>query len=82
MCKLHCNGVVKGVNLSQVLYIPELEANLMSVGCLIGKGADVSYNKTGCIFPLRVCIGTIPCCSSSEAQPEMYSREALKAEPS
>lgn len=34
--------------LSDVLYVPGLEMNLISVGKLIGKGANVQFGTNGC----------------------------------
>lgn len=42
------NGNTTEVKLTEVLYISGLEMNLVSVGKLIEKGADIRFNRYGC----------------------------------
>lgn len=50
-CKIFCyghNGEAKEILLSGVLYVPELDMNLVSVGRLVQKGAKVTFDEMGC----------------------------------
>lgn len=51
ICKLRCYGQdskVKQIVLSEVLYVPDLDMNLVSVSKLVQKGATVTFSETGC----------------------------------
>ncbi|XP_062703749.1 uncharacterized protein LOC134286188 [Aedes albopictus] len=50
-CKFSCvggGGDEKQISLSEVLFVPELDMNLVSVGRLVQKGARVIFDKNGC----------------------------------
>nr|XP_029721829.1 uncharacterized protein LOC115263035 [Aedes albopictus] len=50
-CQLDCygqDGVAKKITLTQVLYVPDLDMNLVSVGQLVAKGAKVIFDQSGC----------------------------------
>lgn len=45
------SGNQQEVILSDVFYVPDLESNLVSVGCLVNKGAEVTFGKSrGCVI--------------------------------
>ena len=45
----HVKGKVKKIRIYDVLHVPKLHANLLSVGKLIARGLKVHFNKSGCI---------------------------------
>lgn len=50
-CQLDCygqDGIAKKITLTQVLYVPDLDMNLVSVGQLVAKGARVIFDQSGC----------------------------------
>lgn len=50
-CKIKCygkNDETKEILLSEVLFVPELDMNLVSVGSLVQKGAGVTFDENGC----------------------------------
>lgn len=50
-CQINCygrGGEEKQIVLTGVLYVPDLDMNLVSVGKLVQKGAAVDFNEHGC----------------------------------
>ena len=45
------------VNVKDVLYVPGISTNLMSVGQLIDRGLQVKFDQTGC--QIRACSGIL-----------------------
>ena len=45
----HVKGKVRKIRIYDVLHVPKLHANLLSVGKLIARGLKVHFNKSGCI---------------------------------
>lgn len=55
-CRISCSVQGQGAKqmvLSRVLYVPEINANLVSVGCLVRKGAEVSFSASGCTISCK-----------------------------
>lgn len=46
------NGEIKDI--IDVLYMPALKPNLLSVGILVDKGYSVKFDATTCIMPRRI----------------------------
>lgn len=50
-CQIVCygqDGDTKQITLTEVLYVPDLDMNLVSVGQLVSKGANVNFDHGGC----------------------------------
>ena len=45
----HVKGKVKKIRIYDVLHVPKLHANLLSVSKLVSRGLKVHFNKSGCV---------------------------------
>ena len=47
------NTPIGVINITDVLYIPDFQVNLISLGCLVNKGVKISFNKENCSLNIK-----------------------------
>nr|XP_029711602.1 uncharacterized protein LOC115256785 [Aedes albopictus] len=74
------NGDQQEIVLSDVYYVPDLESNLISVGSLVNKGAEVTFEKTrGCVIRCGGVIAAVAKKKGGLYQLETSAERSMKA---
>lgn len=91
-CRLHCYGqgdTERNITLSNVLFVPDLNTNLVSVARLVDKGATVTFDKKKCtitsgkriaaVAPRNKGVFSLRMVKLKESVPDRCSRNASRS---